>query len=177
MYVYRTLLHLLFLSLWNAGKLFHIFYSYVINFCMLSHLIITLTLLLTQIKENIPQEKNRFEHLENRNKELTSEIEKLHKDLEEVVQRYEDEIKLLKNRVVSNTKEQQNASDHFKGLMSTNDQLQKQLQNLQESLGRKDFQIQNFTAERYVLFITKNRKHKKWFLNSIQLLLQVFCSF
>lgn len=102
-----------------------------------------------KVKGKISQTQTNYQNVQKKNIELTKEIQQLLQKLEDVTKKYEDQIKVLKGRVSSSTQEQQNASEHFRSLMSTNDQLQQQLQTLQESLGKKDFQLHNLLTERY----------------------------
>ncbi|XP_066929124.1 coiled-coil domain-containing protein 150-like [Clytia hemisphaerica] len=58
------------------------------------------------------------------------------------------EVEKLKSNLKSNHNERNNVSETLKQLLTSNKQLQSELEEVQEALGKKDFEIQTLTSER-----------------------------
>ncbi|XP_057303849.1 putative leucine-rich repeat-containing protein DDB_G0290503 isoform X1 [Hydractinia symbiolongicarpus] len=82
--------------------------------------------------------------------EALNETEKLVRHVKDITTQYDEQVSCLQSRLLENEKQRSNIGGTFETLMSTNDQLQKQLQLVQENLGKKDAQLETLKDTRNV---------------------------
>ena len=109
--------------------------------------------LLLQEKATLQEVVERYKNLNTENLNLKSEIGKLTKRLKEIEKYSSQEIQRLKTSLNLNKDERNNVSENFNQLFTTNKQLQNELETMQEQLGKKDFEIDFLSKNRYILCV------------------------
>lgn len=110
-----------------------------------------------QEKATLQEVVTRYKNLDTENSILKAEIGELTKRLKEVEKYSNQEIQRLKTNLNLNKDERNNVTENFKQLFSTNKQLQSELEIMQEQLGKKDFDIDFLSKNRYVCFVFLRR--------------------
>lgn len=110
-----------------------------------------------QEKSTLQEVVTRYKNLDTENSILKAEIGELTKRLKEVEKYSNQEIQRLKTNLNLNKDERNNVTENFKQLFSTNKQLQSELEIMQEQLGKKDFEIDFLSKNRYVCFVFLRR--------------------
>ena len=109
--------------------------------------------LLLQEKATLQEVVERYKNLNTENLNLKSEIGELTKRLKEIEKYSSQEIQRLKTSLNLNKDERNNVSENFNQLFTTNKQLQNELETMQEQLGKKDFEIDFLSKNRYILYV------------------------
>ena len=110
-----------------------------------------------QEKATLQEVVTRYKNLDTENSIFKAEIGELTKRLKEVEKYSNQEIQRLKTNLNLNKDERNNVTENFKQLFSTNKQLQSELEIMQEQLGKKDFEIDFLSKNRYVCFVFLRR--------------------
>lgn len=114
---------------------------------------------LLQEKATLQEVVARYKNLDTENTNLKIEIGELTKRLKEIEKYSSQEIQRLKTNLNLNKDERSNVSENFKQLFSTNKQLQNELETMQEQLGKKDFEIDFLSKNRYFCFVFLRLKY------------------